>query len=55
MKDLRHPAESFYKRDSDLDETLVSEDDSEVEDYHRDATPLRDVPNGSSSHWIRTE
>ena len=34
MKDLRHPAKLFYRSDSNLDETLVSEEDSEEEDYH---------------------
>ena len=34
MRDLRHPARPFYESETNLDETMVSEEDSEVEDYH---------------------
>ena len=34
MKDLRHPARPLYRSETNLDETLVSEEDSEEEDYH---------------------
>ena len=34
MKVLRHPAKPIYRSETNLDETLVSEEDSEVEDYH---------------------
>ena len=34
MKDLWHPAKPFYGSETNLDETLVSEEDSEEEDYH---------------------
>ena len=34
MRDLRHPAKPFHRSESNLDRTLVSEEDSEVEDYH---------------------
>ena len=34
MRDLRHPARPFYESETNLDETMLSEKDSEVEDYH---------------------
>ena len=34
MEDIRHPAEPFHRNDTNLDETLVSEEDSKEEDYH---------------------
>ena len=33
MKDLRHPAKPIYKSETNLDETLVSEENSEEDDY----------------------
>ena len=38
MKDLRHPARPIFNNESDVDETINPEDESdadEVEDYHR--------------------
>ena len=35
MKDLRHPAKPLYKIERDLDATVVSNEDSEEEDYHK--------------------
>ena len=35
MKDLRHPAKPLYRSETKSDETLVSEMDSEEEDYHK--------------------
>ena len=34
MRDLRHPARPFHRRETNLNETMVSEEDSEEEDYH---------------------
>ena len=34
MRDLRHPARPFHESETNLDETMVSEENSEVEDYH---------------------
>ena len=34
MKDLRHPARPFHESETNLDETMISEEDSEEEDYH---------------------
>ena len=34
MRDLRPPARPFHESETILDETLVSEEDSEEEDYH---------------------
>ena len=34
MKDLRHPAKALYRDELDLDATVVSNEDSEEEDYH---------------------
>ena len=34
MKVLRHPDRPLYRSETHLDETMVSEEDSEVEDYH---------------------
>ena len=33
-KDLRHPAKPLYRNEIDLDETMISNEDSEEEDYH---------------------
>ena len=33
--DLRHPAKPFYRSETNLDETLESEKNSEEEEYHR--------------------
>ena len=34
MRDLRHPAKPFHRSETNLDRTLISDEDSEVEDYH---------------------
>ena len=34
MGDLRHPAKPFHRSETNLDRTLISDEDSEVEDYH---------------------
>ena len=34
MKDLRHPAKPLYRSETNVDKTIVSEEDSEEEDYH---------------------
>ena len=34
MRDLRHPAKPFHKSETNLDRTIISDEDSEVEDYH---------------------
>ena len=34
MRDLRHPAKPFHRSETNLDRTLISEEDFEVEDYH---------------------
>ena len=33
-KDLKHPARPLYRNEIDLDETMISNEDSEEEDYH---------------------
>ena len=33
-KDPRHPAKPLYRNEIDLDETMISNEDSEEEDYH---------------------
>ena len=33
-KDLKHPARPLYRSEIDLDETMISNEDSEEEDYH---------------------
>ena len=35
MGDLRHPAKPFHRSETNLDRTLISDEDSEVEDYHK--------------------
>ena len=35
MKDLRHPAKPLYRSERNFDENLVSEENSEEEDYNR--------------------
>ena len=34
MRDLRHPAKPFHRSETNLDRTLISDEDFEVEDYH---------------------
>ena len=34
MKDLRHPAEPFFQKESDIDVTILPNEESEEEDYH---------------------
>ena len=34
MKDLRHPAKPLYRNELNLDETILSNEDSEEEYYH---------------------
>ena len=34
MRDPRHPAKPFHRSETNLDRTLLSDEDSEVEDYH---------------------
>ena len=34
-KDLRRPAKPLYRNEIDLDETMISNEDSEDEDYHK--------------------
>ena len=38
MRDLRHPARPFHESETNLDETLAPEEDSEEEDYHSTVT-----------------
>ena len=35
MSELRNPAKPFRQNELDLDETMISNEDSEEEDYHR--------------------
>ena len=41
MRDLRHPAKPFHRSETNLDRTLVSDEDSEVEDYHNTMETLK--------------
>ena len=34
MKDIRHPAKPLHRSEMNLDATIVSEEDSEEDDYH---------------------
>ena len=34
MKDLKHPARALFQNESDVDVTIHSKEESEVEDYH---------------------
>ena len=34
MKDLKHPAKPLFQNESDVDVTILSNEDSDVEDYH---------------------
>ena len=34
LRDLRHPAKPFHESETNSDETMISEEDSEEEDYH---------------------
>ena len=34
MRNLRHPAKPLHRSETNLDRTLISDEDSEVEDYH---------------------
>ena len=35
MKDLRHPVKPFFQNESDIDVTVLSNEESDEEDYHR--------------------
>ena len=35
MKDLKHPAKPLFQNESDVDVTILSKEESEVEDYHK--------------------
>ena len=35
MKDLKHPARPLFQNESDIDVTLHSDEESDVEDYHK--------------------
>ena len=48
MKVLVHPAKLFYRSETNLDETLVSEEDSEEEYYH-----TVDLSFGSQTEYCR--
>ena len=41
MRDLRHPAKPFHRSETNLDRTLISDDDSEVEDYHSNCEDMQ--------------
>ena len=34
MRDLSHPARPFHESETNLNETMISDEDSEEEDYH---------------------
>ena len=34
MKDLKHPAKPLFQNESDVDVTILSNEESDVEDYH---------------------
>ena len=34
MRDLRHPVKPFHRSETNLDRTLISDEDSGEEDYH---------------------
>ena len=34
MKDLKHPAKSSFENQSDVDETILRNEESDEEDYH---------------------
>ena len=35
MREMRNPARPLYQNTPNLDETIISEEDSEEEDYHK--------------------
>ena len=37
MKDLKHPAKPLFQNESDLDVTILSNEETEEEDYHINA------------------
>ena len=41
MKDLRHPAKWLYQNELHLDKTIVSNEDSEEDDFHSHFTVSR--------------
>ena len=40
IKELSNPARPLYQNAPDLDETMISEEDSEEEDYHTDYSSI---------------
>ena len=53
MKNLRHPAKPLYRNELDLDATVVSNKDSEEEDYH--SSLLRDSRYSALKRLINLE
>ena len=53
MKGLRHPASPLYRSETNLDENLVSEEDSEEEGYHRMTGANRQL-HGQSSQILQS-
>ena len=50
MRDLRHPAKPFHRSETNLDRTLISDEDSEVEDYHMVTGANRQLHRQSSQN-----
>ena len=48
MRDLRHPAKPFHRKETNLDRTLISDEDSEEEDYHKYNFTIRSV---AAPYW----
>ena len=41
MEDLKHPARPLFQNESDVDVTILSDEESDVEDYHNMIKKLR--------------
>ena len=50
MKDLRHPAKPFFQNESDVNGTIHSNEESDVEDYHMVTGANRQLPRQISQN-----
>ena len=52
MKDLKHPAKPFFETETDLDQIMLSNEESEGEDYHTYLTLLSKTSTGETLMMI---
>ena len=50
MKDLKHPAKPLFQNESDVDVTILSNEESDEEDYHMVTGANRQIQRQNSRH-----